>query len=642
PFFYFIMEFVDGANLRQALLAKTLEPKQALAIVPQICDALQYAHDEGIVHRDIKPENVLLDKKGRVKIADFGLAKLLQKTPLNYTLTQTYVTMGTPHYMAPEQTERPLEVDHRADIYSLGVVFYEMLTGELPLGRFAAPSQKSQCDARLDDVVFKTLEKEPGRRYQQASEVKTGVQEASASPPPASGASDPQPVLPYAQHHPQHHAQPYRQYSRVAYAGAIWGAVGLASLALLTILGGVGGRGVVMIFALPFVLFALSALIGMPLCGLIAISQIHRSNGQITGLRLATFDALAYPLLIFNAILLAGLWLMPTRALDLSKVEALLILAVLGLPVCAVLDFFIVRFLWRRISAGMPEHPAWRPTIAGAAAAAESEQPTRSGEAPVVPYGEGSRYSRTALCGAVWAVVGLLGPVLILAAYLFAGQSGSRAVAVATSASTTASRTPTVPGAPAPLQPAPPIDASSNMSDPLVEPDGRALPGSPITITVPPTSNNATGTSRITMGGGGRQFAQVTVTATPAPLWLQIAGSLKLAMFPLLAIAFTAPFGATILGLVAINQIRQSRGRLYGMPLALFDTLLYPLLLLDTLIVGGMITTGAVAVSRSMRGEQRAIAVVLIVVVSVIIAIAADVWIVRRVRDAATSGAAAG
>src|ERR671913_939976 len=175
-FFFFVMEFVDGLNLRQALLAKTLEPRQALAIVPQICDALQYAHDEGIVHRDIKPENVLLDKRGRVKIADFGLAKLLQKTPQNYTLTQTAVTMGTPHYMAPEQTERPLEVDHRADIYSLGVVFYEMLTGELPLGRFAAPSEKSRCDARLDEVVFKTLEKEPSRRYQQASEVKTSVQ----------------------------------------------------------------------------------------------------------------------------------------------------------------------------------------------------------------------------------------------------------------------------------------------------------------------------------------------------------------------------------------------------------------------------------------------------------------------------------
>jgi len=78
--------------------------------------------------------------------------------------------IGTPHYMAPEQVEQPQTVDHRADIYSLGVVFYEMLTGELPLGKFAAPSSKVTVDARLDEVVLRALEKEPDRRYQHASE----------------------------------------------------------------------------------------------------------------------------------------------------------------------------------------------------------------------------------------------------------------------------------------------------------------------------------------------------------------------------------------------------------------------------------------------------------------------------------------
>jgi serine/threonine protein kinase len=160
---YFIMEFVDGPNLRQVEQAGRLSPREALEIIPQICTALQFAHDEGIVHRDIKPENVLLDKKGRVKIADFGLAKILGQ--VDFRLTGVRDVMGTPHYMAPEQVEKPQEVDHRADIYSLGVVFYEMLTGELPLGKFQPPSQKVQVDVRLDEVVLRSLAKEPELRY---------------------------------------------------------------------------------------------------------------------------------------------------------------------------------------------------------------------------------------------------------------------------------------------------------------------------------------------------------------------------------------------------------------------------------------------------------------------------------------------
>jgi tRNA A-37 threonylcarbamoyl transferase component Bud32 len=182
--YYFIMEFVDGTDLRRVIQAGELTAAEALAIIPQICEALQYAHEEGIVHRDIKPENILLNKKGRVKIADFGLAKLLDRPAAAYTLTRDGQKMGTPHYMAPEQIEHPTEVDHRADIYSLGVVFYEMLTGELPLGRFSPPSEKVQIDVRLDNVVLRTLEKEPERRYQHASEVKTDVEAVCASPQP--------------------------------------------------------------------------------------------------------------------------------------------------------------------------------------------------------------------------------------------------------------------------------------------------------------------------------------------------------------------------------------------------------------------------------------------------------------------------
>jgi hypothetical protein len=116
-----------------------------------------------------------------VKIADFGLAKILGRPPGSFTLTDSHQVMGTPHYMAPEQMQGSHAVDHRADIYSLGVVFYEMLTGELPLGRFEPPSKRVEVDVRLDEVVLRTLEREPARRYQQASEVKTDVEMISSS-----------------------------------------------------------------------------------------------------------------------------------------------------------------------------------------------------------------------------------------------------------------------------------------------------------------------------------------------------------------------------------------------------------------------------------------------------------------------------
>jgi serine/threonine protein kinase len=179
---FLAMELVEGVNLRKMLADGRLPPKAALAIVPQICDALQYAHDHGVVHRDIKPENVLVTPDGRVKIADFGLAKLVLEAR-GALLTQTGVSMGTPLYMAPEQVERPADVDHRADIYSLGVVFYEMLTGELPIGRFAPPSKKSDVDARIDDIVLKTLEKEREARFQRVAEVRTKIDEAGVPPP---------------------------------------------------------------------------------------------------------------------------------------------------------------------------------------------------------------------------------------------------------------------------------------------------------------------------------------------------------------------------------------------------------------------------------------------------------------------------
>ena len=210
--FYILMEFVDGVNLRQLLAGGRIAPREALAIVPELCDALQYAHDRGIVHRDIKPENILLDRRGHVKIADFGLAKLVGSPPTvsgsapvpgaasgvppdtsvsgpSTELTEAGKIMGTPSYMAPEQSSHPGAVDHRADIYALGVVFYQMLTGELPDKTLQPPSRKVVLDVRLDEVVLRALEQEPSRRYQQASALKTQVETIAGSPPaPASSA----------------------------------------------------------------------------------------------------------------------------------------------------------------------------------------------------------------------------------------------------------------------------------------------------------------------------------------------------------------------------------------------------------------------------------------------------------------------
>ena len=183
---WLLMEYVDGVNLRQVMQSGSLSPKDALQIIPGVCAALEYAHGQGVLHRDIKPENILLDGSGRVKIADFGVAKLSEVEGRRVTLTVSGSALGTPAYMAPEQIERPQDVDHRADIYSLGVVFYEMLTGELPLGRFPAPSETKGVDPRFDNVVFRTLEKQRERRYQTAGEMKTQVEQVKVGevPPP--------------------------------------------------------------------------------------------------------------------------------------------------------------------------------------------------------------------------------------------------------------------------------------------------------------------------------------------------------------------------------------------------------------------------------------------------------------------------
>jgi hypothetical protein len=190
---FLVMEFVEGLNLRQLLRERRLPTDQALRTALQICDGLEYAHLRGVVHRDVKPDNILIDGHGTVKITDFGLAKMIGSDLRS--LTESDLVIGTPHYMAPEQLEQPKNVDHRADLYSVGVLLYEMLTGELPIGNFDPPSRRASLNPRLDEIVLRALAKEPSRRFQKAGDLKAAILqvvpalgETPATPPPGPSA----------------------------------------------------------------------------------------------------------------------------------------------------------------------------------------------------------------------------------------------------------------------------------------------------------------------------------------------------------------------------------------------------------------------------------------------------------------------
>ena len=182
-FAYFVMEFVDGVDLSQRMAAGPMSPQHAFAVVSQLCDALQHSHERGVVHRDLKPANILIAKDGRVKLADFGLARLVQPEPGDLGLTRTHARLGTPRYMAPEQVSGEKNADHRVDVYALGVVLYEMLTAHLPVGHFDPPSEKVPVlTPRLDEVVLRALNTEPERRFASMAEVKAGLRDAIAHP----------------------------------------------------------------------------------------------------------------------------------------------------------------------------------------------------------------------------------------------------------------------------------------------------------------------------------------------------------------------------------------------------------------------------------------------------------------------------
>ncbi|MFM2152000.1 MAG: hypothetical protein RL199_435 [Pseudomonadota bacterium] len=178
---YFTMEFVDGRTLRDKHAESPLPRVEILRILSQVARAMDYAHQKNVIHRDLKPENILLDVQNNAKVADFGLANMSESGVS--ALTMTAVAMGTAHYMAPEQRKDAKNVDFRADLFSLGVMLYELLTGELPVGRFKTPKEKvPDLDPRLDDIIMKLLDPEPTRRPKRALEVAAAIDSSLLGP----------------------------------------------------------------------------------------------------------------------------------------------------------------------------------------------------------------------------------------------------------------------------------------------------------------------------------------------------------------------------------------------------------------------------------------------------------------------------
>jgi serine/threonine protein kinase len=402
--YFFLMEFVDGVNLRQLLLNGRVSPHEALAIVPQICDALQFAHDQGIVHRDIKPENILLDRRGRVKVADFGLAKIVGnvaqtssaagsggapaassedtergrsanpqagKPAPQADLTDAGRVMGTPQYMSPEQIHAPGEVDHRADIYALGVVFYQMLTGELPGKKIEPPSKKVSIDVRLDDVVLRALEKKPELRYQQVSDVKTMVETIAATPNSGRGRGDESQTK---------KSETSSHFSRTAIVGTclclpfVLLALALTATAFFSRETQPNVMAQLVWGIAPFLLLlGLPGALGATILGWLAVSQIRRSAGKLHGLWLAVFDGLLFPLLVVDGAI-AWLWLVLAKlfARQVLGLQDSLFLDVwdltiwvsLALASAAWVDWLIIRRVWRAVNNGSAGVPPAGPGVA--------------------------------------------------------------------------------------------------------------------------------------------------------------------------------------------------------------------------------------------------------------------------------------
>jgi serine/threonine-protein kinase len=184
---YIVLEFVRGKSLRDWLNRGPIPPPQVFAVMHGVLQALDYAHKHAIVHRDMKPENVLLSDDGMVKVADFGIARLTDDTGVGGTATKTGTTVGTPQYMSPEQVASS-KVDGRSDLYSAGIMFYELVAGQAPFtanesdGPFTLMAKHVQAppkppslhrpglDMALEEAILKSISKRPEDRFQTGQE----------------------------------------------------------------------------------------------------------------------------------------------------------------------------------------------------------------------------------------------------------------------------------------------------------------------------------------------------------------------------------------------------------------------------------------------------------------------------------------
>lgn len=186
-FLYLLLELVQGPSLREVVQAGPIPPLTGIYAGIQIANGLSFVHQRGYIHRDIKPDNILLHAGsepfeqslasfmtagGRLRVADFGLATVVAEKPGSRHLTLPYHRLGTLDYMAPECRNGGSRPDARIDIYSMGVLLYELLTGDLPVGRFAPPSKRVDVIREVDEIVLRCLEPDPKRRYSDADELR--------------------------------------------------------------------------------------------------------------------------------------------------------------------------------------------------------------------------------------------------------------------------------------------------------------------------------------------------------------------------------------------------------------------------------------------------------------------------------------